>query len=158
MKHQILFSALFLLGWGITNAQSSSNSSGGSLSGTDGSASYSLGNVFYKELSGGGGSTEPGTQVPYIITSTLGVNQSFIRLEMAVYPNPITDYLYLKIDFKDTGKYTSDLYDTKGSLLQTKDLKIEKTEIPMSSLPPGVYFLSVRENRKIIKTFKIIKK
>lgn len=158
MKHQFFLTSFALFGLVIVSAQSAANSGGGTLSDAGGSAGYSFGNVFYKELSGSGGSTAPGTQAPYVITSTLGADQTFINLEMAIYPNPVTDYLFLKIDSENTNLYISELYDSKGSLLQAKKINGRKTDIIMSTYPSGVYFLSVKDNRKILKTFKIVKK
>lgn len=158
MKHQFLMTGFAMFSFIVLSAQSSANSAGGTLANTGGIADYSFGNVFYKEISGSGGSTVPGTQAPFVITSTLGVEESFINLEMAIYPNPVTDYLFLKIDSDNTNHYISELYDSKGSLLQAKKINAKKTDILMSAYPSGVYFLSVKENRKTFKTFKIIKK
>lgn len=140
------------------HAQKTANSSGGNLSGTGGNAAQSLGNVFYREITGNTGSAIPGTQVPYVITSTLGTAQGSVSLEPAAYPNPVTDVLHLRIDSPSTVPYTYELYDAKGSLLQAKDTAGEVTAVNMSAYPSGVYGLSVRKNRQIIKTFRIIKK
>lgn len=158
MKTKMTIQAFLLMATVSSYAQSSENTAGGNLNGTGGSAVYALGNVFYEELSGLGGSSSPGTTDSFVITPTLGINQSFVRLEMAIYPNPVTDYLHLKIDSNNPADYYYELFDSKGSRLQAQSTKEQDSKVSMSNYQAGIYLLSVKHNQKTIKTFKIIKK
>ena len=159
MKYRFLLTGFPLFSFIILNAQSSPNSAGGTLSGNSGNAGYAVGNVFYKELLGTGGSAVPGTQSPFVITSTLGTeNSDSIKLEMAVFPNPTTEYLHLQIGLEDANHFKYEIYDARGAILSEKNINTKTTNIAMSNYPSGIYFLSVKGKQKIIKTFKIIKK
>ncbi|SFI42224.1 T9SS type A sorting domain-containing protein [Halpernia frigidisoli] len=158
MKKKILLLLFPVMGICAINAQTSEITAGGNLTGSGGSASYAFGNVFYQPQSGSGGSTISGTQIPFEITSTLGIENDFINLQMSVFPNPVTDKLNLKIDAKNLQNYSYELFDAKGSKIQSKKTLSADSSVEMSSYPAGLYIFSVKENGTIIKTYKIIKK
>ena len=158
MKIKSLLSLFPILGIGLCHAQSATIASGGNATGSSGNVSYAIGNVFYQEISGSGGFASQGTQVFYEITSTLGVDQQNIDLQMSVFPNPVTDRLNLKIANKKIQNFSFELYDAKGSKIQNKKVFDQNTSIDMSGYPAGLYIFSVKDTDTVIKTFKIIKK
>ena len=95
MKKTIPF--LMLLCLPKLMAQQASVSSGGNASGTNGSSSYSVGQVAYTNQIGTTGSVNQGVQQPIEIF-TLG-NDEFpeIKLVMTLYPNPTTTWVNLLI-------------------------------------------------------------
>ena len=165
MRHKRLhISTVLLLALGFSGlqAQTAIVATGGNASGSGGSMSYSVGQVFYTTATGTNGSVAQGVQQPFEISVETGVEKTSINLTASVYPNPTTNYLTLEVkDFELTALHYQ-LYDLQGKLLQTKKISEAKTKIVMSNLLPAIYFVKIVETRhalsvKEIKTFKIIK-
>ena len=97
MNKKTLLFTLFIGSMGLLSAQSSTISTGGTLTGS-GKADYSIGIPLYSPASGTGGTASSGNQQVYEISSTLGTDIQYIQLEMSVYPNPTTDIINLKIE------------------------------------------------------------
>ena len=152
---------VFLLGIGLTvnlQAQEAIPATGGNASGSGGSVSYTIGQVFYTTNTGTNGSMAEGVQQPYEISVVVGIEQAEgINLICTVYPNPATDLLTLEVEIPDNANLFFQLYDMMGKLLVSKKLIDIKTIIPMANLAPATYFLKVTDNQKVVKTFKIIK-
>ena len=160
MRHKRLhISTVLLLALGFSGlqAQTAIVATGGNASGSGGSMSYSVGQVFYTTATGTSGSVAQGVQQPFEISVETGVEKTGISLTASVYPNPTTNYLTLEVkDFELTALHYQ-LYDLQGKLLQTKKITEAKTKIAMSNLLPAIYFVKVIQAKKEVKTFKIIK-
>ena len=152
-----LLTALLTISYFFTNAQQSINASGGNASGSNGSVSYSVGQVFYESALGSNGSILQGVQHPFeiFILGTDAFSNSI--LQASVYPNPTTAYANLKITNYPMEYLEFHLYDILGKLIISEKILHEETSISMMSLPTGTYLLQVAENNKTLKTFKIIK-
>jgi len=152
---------LFCIGLTGLQAQETIPASGGNALGTGGSVSYSVGQVVYTINSGTNGSVAQGVQQPFEISVVTAIEQAKdITLQCSAYPNPVTDFLTLKIgaSFALTIKSLSyQLFDVTGKLLESKKLLGYETSIAMSNLVPATYFLIIKQNNEEIKTFKIIK-
>jgi hypothetical protein len=157
MKHKktITSIAFLLLGLGGLYAQESPTTAGGEATGTGGTASYSVGQVVYTTATGTNGSVAQGVQQPYEISTTVGIKETAITLELSVYPNPTTDYLTLKVE--DNTELNYQLYDLQGKVIENKKVTANSTTIKMEALPKAIYFLNATKNNRIVKTFKIIK-
>jgi len=145
----------FLFGIGVIHAQESTVTSGGEATGTGGEASYSVGQVVYTTNTGNNGSVAQGVQQPYEISTTVGVNETTINLELSVYPNPTTNYLTLKVE--DNTQLSYKLYDLNGEVLKSNAVNSVSSQISLEELPSAIYFLNVIKDNQIIKAFKIIK-
>ena len=156
MNKKTLLFTLFIGSMGLLSAQSSTISTGGTLTGS-GKADYSIGIPLYSPASGIGGTASSGNQQVYEISSTLGTDIHYIQLEMSVYPNPTADIINLKIEQLEKG-YEYTFYNATGNLLKKQNIREKTTQIDASTLPKGIYLLSVKKDNQIIKTFKIIKK
>lgn len=163
----ILFLSLLLAGPALTCMQAqqvhaSVNASGGDASGTGGSVSYSVGQVFYTTASGTNASVSEGVQQPYEISVFTGLkDNAAIDLLYAVYPNPTSGKLTLKLyasTIPDIKSMIYQLYDVNGKMIRSDQLKEKETSIEMSDLTSSAYYLRIIKNKKVIKTFKIIKK
>ena len=154
-KKAMTIITFLLLGIGVTNAQETVTTTGGEASGTGGTASYSVGQVVYTSATGTNGSVAQGVQQPYEISTTVGIKETSINLELSVYPNPTTDYLTLKVADFETLNFQ--LIDIQGRIIENKKVTASNTTIKMEALPKAVYFLNVTKNNRIIKTFKIVK-
>ncbi len=140
-------------------AQEANITSAGNASGSEGTVSYSVGQVFYTTNSGTNGSVSSGVQQPFEISVIIGVSEMVgINLICSAYPNPTTDFLTLKIENFDNSNLSFQLIDINGNLLENKKIIVSETSIIMSNLVPAIYFLNVIENGKVLKIFKIIKK
>lgn len=141
-------------------AQKTTLSTGGNNSGTGGTVSYSVGQLVYYSQSGTTGSVNQGVQQPFEI-SIVGVadDLSETRIIYSVYPNPATNCIYLKTENKngESDAVYFELTDNTGKVLAENKLIATEERIDMQSYANAIYFLSVRKNNKLIKTFKIIK-
>jgi len=156
-KVKLLISFLFL-GFGSLFAQETIPATGGDASGSGGSVSYTVGQINYTTNSDGNGSVAQGIQQPFEIQIVLGVEVETIQLELAVYPNPTTDFLNLSIQNFGNNEMSYQLYDLLGKTIESKNIQSSSTRIQMNHLQTAAYFLRVSENNKIIKIFKIIKR
>lgn len=160
-QHRLILFTIFALGLVQTTglqAQEAIPASGSIASGSGGSVSYTIGQVFFNTGTGINGSVAEGVQQPYEILVMVGIEEADgINLICRAFPNPVTDHLILEVEFLDYGKYFFKLYDMLGRLLVTQNLTDIRTTIPMQNLPPATYFLNVTVNQKVVKTFKIIK-
>jgi len=158
IKKQILIMCNLLLTVVFTQAQNSTNSSGGEALGSGGSLSYSVGQVVYRTHSGLGGSIANGVQQTYEIFITTGIEYNQISLvQISVYPNPVTNLLKLSIEMERSEELSFQLFDVQGKLLQRKRITDLETQINMSDYVSSIYFIKVYLKDKSIKEFKIIK-
>ncbi|MCQ2960351.1 MAG: T9SS type A sorting domain-containing protein [Bacteroidales bacterium] len=72
-----------------------------------------------------------------------------------IFPNPIMEYLIIKLDSSITGKYVVNSID--GSIVKTGHIGDGENIISFSSLKKGVYIISIFQNGNIIKKQKILK-
>jgi len=161
MKHKKpKLSAVLLLGLASAGlyAQEAIPASGGNASGSGGSVSYSIGQVVYITNSGTNGSAAQGVQQPYEISVVTGlIEANAINLICSAYPNPVSQYVRLKIENYKTKNLTYQLYDDSGKLLENRKVVGNETTIDMSNLVIATYILKVSERNKTVKIFKIIK-
>jgi hypothetical protein len=139
------------------HAQESPTAAGGEATGTGGTASYSVGQVVYTTATGINGSVAQGMQQPFEISTTVGINETSINLEVNVYPNPTTNYLSLKVESEKLETLTYQLIELQGKVLESKKITTTTSTIEMEELPKAIYFLKVTKDNQLIKTFKVIK-
>ena len=160
MRHKkVMMSTVVLLVLGLLSlhAQQTTPASGGNSTGTGGSASYSVGQVAYTTLSSASGTITQGVQQPYEIFEVTGLKEVGINLGFSVYPNPTAGSLHLKIENYDIKNLKYHIYDINGTLVQSKKVDENETQVSLEKFVPGVYFMKVTDNNKDVKTFKIIK-
>lgn len=145
----------------ITNSYSQDSIvvSGGTATGSGGTSNYSIGQIAYTAVPGSEAYILQGVQQPYEII-TLGTDEfTEINLLITAFPNPTIDILNLVIVNDKWQDLSCTLADISGKTV-SKNLKIAspETSISMQGLNQGIYFLTVNNSNKTIKTFKIIKK
>lgn len=157
MKHKKQMTCLvfLLLGLGRIHGQESPTSAGGEASGPSGVISYSIGQPMNSSISGDGGTVTYGVQQAYEISTTLGIDDETINLELSVYPNPTANYLTLKVD--ETDELIYQLYNLQGKVIKNEIVNNNSTNIDLQGQPSATYFLAVLKNKQIVKTFKIVK-
>jgi hypothetical protein len=153
----ILLLTAGLLWGGFTQAQESTNASGGDVIGSGGSVAYSIGQVVYTTNTGGSGSVAQGVQHAYEIF-TVGIKETELNISLTAFPNPTTENLTLQISDYNNAKLSYQLFDMKGKQLGNGQIVAHQTQINMNGLPSATYFLNVvnQENKKF-QSFKIIK-
>jgi hypothetical protein len=134
MQHKkVNLCVLVLIGIGLTElkAQVAIPATGGNISGIGGSVDYSIGQVVNTAITGANGFVMQGVQQPFEISVLTGTEEAIgINLVCSAYPNPITDFLILKIDNGNNinlSTLTFSLYDINGKLLESK--KTEGNEV-----------------------------
>ena len=155
-RFKFLTTTVCMLCVGMVQAQHAVNATGGSASGPNGSASYSIGQVVYTTNASGSGSVAQGVQHAYEIFPV--ANNNVYNLTANVYPNPTTDMLVLQLGNYTQGSYSYVLHDSRGKLVLSGSIQSQQTVIDTKLLPTAAYFLSIINNKKEkIETFKIIK-
>lgn len=155
-KTSIILLIVVLLSAGSAQAQQSINTSGGIATGSEGSASYSIGQIVYLTFASQEGSVAEGVQQPFEIWAVTTVEEE-VGISLTVYPNPTKNFLTLSfIEYELTGiDYL--IFDLNGRVLLRSKINDPQTNIDMGGLVPAVYFLRVMKHNKELKTFKIIK-
>lgn len=148
-----------ILSFYTIQAQETISATGGNSFGSGGSASYTVGQVFYQTYSGTNGLVAEGVQQAYDILEVSAIKESkgINNLSLLVYPNPVTDYITLSINQFEISNLLYQLYDMNGKIIQNEKITENDTRIVMINLAPATYFLKVTEVNKEVKIFKIIK-
>lgn len=161
MQHrQLLLHVILLLIIGVTglHAQEAISAAGGDATGSGGSVSYTIGQLGYTSNTGIDGSVAEGVQQPFEISTISGIEEARgINLNCLAYPNPTTEFLFLKVDNYNKENLWYKVYDITGRLLENKKIVDNETTIDMIDFLPATYFLKVLDNDKVVKTFKIVK-
>jgi hypothetical protein len=148
----------FILFGSAAKAQESVNSAGGQATGSGGTASYSIGQVFYSGQSGSTGSLAEGVQHPFEIF-VVGNEKTVEGLILSVYPNPAAETLVLQASRVEDRNRTWQLRDVQGRLLREEEITAVQTRLDMKGLPVASYFLHVLgPKNQTIQIFKILKK
>ena len=144
-------------------AQDAIPATGGNATGSGGTVSFSVGQVFYISVTGTGGSVLHGVQQPFEISVVTELEEGKgISLLCSVYPNPATSYLIVHFEGGVKSQYTAYLFDMNGKLLTSQDIEDSETRIDVSKLAIATYFLKITQTKNSfaqteIKSFKIIK-
>ncbi len=143
-------------------AQSAIVSVGGDAQSATGSVSYTVGQIAVKSVANSSGSifVAEGVQQPYEI-QTVGVDDyPQIVLDAVVYPNPTENLAQLKLNGFEipTSGLQAHLFDGAGRLLQLLTVTDELTAFQIGQYATGTYYLELRDGKRTLKTFKIVRK
>ena len=162
MEKRLLLSGLILLfSMGLV-AQSVIVPVGGDAQSNSGSVSYTVGQIAVQTANSDNASISvlEGVQQPYEIL-TVGVDYyPQITLNAVVYPNPTENLVQLTInDFEiPVGGLTAILHDGNGKLLQTINVSENHTSLQIGRYATGTYYLELRDGKRLLKTFKVVRK
>lgn len=151
MKRRLILLMAFVA---LIGAKADAQTAVATAGGEAGTVSYTVGQTFVDVAVSDKGSLTPGVQQAYEITIIDGVDDRQVTLEAAVYPNPVTDRLVLRVDDTDL-RYS--LTDVNGRAIAADNIIDVQTSIEMGNLAHGVYFLRVDNGKNMVKTFKIVK-
>lgn len=159
IKHKRLVFTVLISG--ITSpmlSQSACLTAGGDASSADGSISFSIGQIDYMASNTANGSVNQGVQQPYEFFEIIGVSEIGNSTNFSVYPNPASHNVMVNVN-SDFGDLNLELYDAVGKLISTQKIYSIQTNLSLSELANGIYFLRLRNNQgvengsvKLIKT------
>lgn len=156
MKYPLIL--FVLLGFGRMQAQEVMSASGGNLSGSAGSVSFTVGQINYITYTGPTGTVNEGVQHPYEIFVVTGINEyPETEVLLDLYPNPSAEFVILKLKNQDPESLTYELWNSNGIMVMKNQVVQEETVLDLEELSPAVYYLQIFNNATIVKTFKIIK-
>jgi len=144
------------------NAQSVIVPVGGDAQNSNGSVSYTVGQIAVETVNNGSGSISvaEGVQQPYEI-QTVGVNQyPQIALNAKIFPNPTENLVQLELNGFEipSSGLQAYLYDANGKLLQTVRVTDDITDFQIGHFATGNYLLELKSGNRSLKTFKVIRK
>jgi len=135
---------------------------GGDAQGSGGSVSYTVGQVVTQTAANSNGSISvaEGVQQPYEIQAVGVNNYPQISLKASVYPNPTENMAQLELNGFELpdGGLQANLYDSKGKLLQRIRVTSDVTEFQIGQYATGTYYLELRHDKQLLKTFKVVRK
>lgn len=153
MKKQIfLFISCALFSLSLA-AQSDIVTTGGDIQGASGSISYSVGQMAVQSTA----TITEGVQQPYEIVAVGVDNYPHITLNAMVYPNPTTDKVTLSVGSNNHSPLRATLFNANGQHIQTVNVTSVQTDIDMTGVAAGTYYLRVTDGQTTLKTFKVVK-
>ena len=104
------------------------------------------------------GISTPMSGAPYCVTFTINTASNIAGIdlkEVNIYPNPVSDYLKIE----NLGESTDiSIYRTTGQLVLTVSPAMGSTEIDMSNLSAGIYFVKMQNgNNSLTKKIQVIR-
>ena len=152
MKYMHLF---FLTSVSIYSfGQQSVNTTGGDIQSSQGSVSYSIGQVATNYIENGSNHNE-GVQQPYEFFQVLSVESFNQKSFIEIYPNPTEGIFYLKSE--ELLDAAIEILDASGRLVWSTQLKnVQTSQIDLSSFANGVYSIKITETNSY-QVIKIIK-
>jgi hypothetical protein len=155
--YSLLFILVLVLITNINaNAQQVVSSAGNMLQNSSGSLSFTIGELVIDTRSSSGKTLTQGFHQPKITITAIN-ELADLKLTIAAYPNPTSDWVKLTIEKSTTKNMEYALYDLNGKLLVSKMMNSGEVEILLTPYLPSTYFLKVKLDGKEVKTFKIIK-
>ena len=139
----------------------------GEATGSGGSVSYSVGQVFYTTYLSPDlfftdditrvGSVSQGVQQPFELQTLSNPALTTVKLTAVTYPNPTKDFIILKISDSALNNLRYTLIDVNGRAIASEAIATSSTQIQMKHLAIDVYVLKVSQHNKSLKSFKIFK-
>lgn len=120
---------------------------------------WTVGEVAVTDIQNSSNIVTQGFHQPVFIISNVSNLPNQIG-QINIFPNPTTNWIELKHDFKQDTKLTIQMFNQKGVLVWENNFQgaslFEKIE--MSDLPAGNYFLTLKKvNTNLMQSYKIQK-
>lgn len=162
MKKITTLIAFLLCFVGAAFAQSAIIPLGGDAQSNSGSVSYTVGQIAVESAANSNGSVTfvEGVQQPYEI-QTVGIDEyPQIALNAVVYPNPTENLAQLRLNGFEipADGLRAILYDGNGKQLQSLMVTDDLTAFQIGQYATGTYYLELRDGKRVLKTFKVIRK
>lgn len=153
----LLLIGLVATNWGYSQSVSPEviSSGGDHFTTANAQVSWTLGEVVTETVAAGSSQVTQGFhQTNLTITALDDVDQNFT---VKIYPNPTTNLV--TVEFPETPDvYQLDLTDANGRSLSSKKEVIHRSELDMSRLAAGIYFLRIlTADQETLQTYQITK-
>lgn len=130
------------------------SNSGGYYSNTSASLSWSLGEIAIETIGNASTTLTQGFQQYFDITTVINALEN--NYEISVYPNPFTDYFFVKAVSSET--FYISIIELSGKTLIEPVKCTGTNRVDISSYPAGVYLLIISDsNNAKTQSFRIIK-
>ncbi len=100
----------------------------------------------------------PDTDSVFLHLNTGIINPEAQPVQFAVYPNPASDHLFFKAEFRKTTTLELEFLDVQGRIIMNRHLSGDKAYhelINLNTFSPGVYILKV-SNADFVRATRII--
>lgn len=97
-----------------------------------------------------------GNVLPFDNLNPTKEETAFEYIWVKLYPNPTVNYLQIDIR-NQTGLAYLYLYDVSGKMMINQAIYGEHNEVDVSSLAPGVYYYTLRDDKGVLKTGSLMK-
>ncbi|MEQ9165344.1 MAG: T9SS type A sorting domain-containing protein [Fulvivirga sp.] len=155
-KNKILFLLTFSI-YGSVHAQNSISSTGGSIESDTGNVSYSIGQVFFSNISDDNVSLYEGViQIEELYKEVVGFEE-YTELSLSAFPNPTARRIIINWEESYIESINYYLINENGQAVMKGVLDSINNQIDMSNLPPSVYYLSILNGKNQYQNFKIVK-
>ncbi len=156
MKHYFTVTATFLFFILSSQAQQNTVSSGGDFNNSNGSVSFSIGQIDYINIANTSGNINQGVQQTYQILDN-SINESEFDFYITFGPNPFIDILNVLADFSKMQDVEGYVNDQNGKIVKERQKLASDNTFDLSNLSTGSYFLIIENQQKLIKSYNIIK-
>lgn len=130
---------------------------GGDASTSEGSVSYSVGQLDYTSIATDNGSMDQGVQHSFEMLTVRVIDMEFFQ-QISVFPNPNTGEFSILMSDDTNENICYQLYNNHGKTLRSGTLLSNQTPVDMSELPAATYFLYVLDaDNQLTKLFRILK-
>ncbi len=143
------------------NHQEVVSSGGGFYENENFSFSSTIGEVFVETYSNDNYILTQGFQQTKL--TIVGIEEiSNLNYSITAFPNPVNDYITITINGENSSNNNQEtmhymVYDINGKVVDNQQFSGKSAEISFTTLLPSTYFIKIFENKKEIKTFKVIK-
>ena len=153
MKYFIL-SCMFLFSMTNIYSQSSFVTSGGNSESLNSlNVDYSIGQIFYQNVSSNINYKEGVLQSFYVDGDVI----EFDFISLKAYPNPTTNRVFISLGIDDIGALSYSVSSVAGAYITEGIINSNPYPLDVSTLANGVYFVHIFKQEKLNKTIKIIK-
>lgn len=138
------------------SGQVSVNSSGGEAIGSNGSVSFSVGQVDYINFSSAQNMMSEGVQQP-IELYTVKIEELQEKVYLTLYPNPTTQNLWLQFDGAVHNRKKIEVYSISGQKVKSLEIDESKPQLDVSDLANGTYIIRVYAHGTVLFTKRFVK-
>ncbi|NLJ82554.1 MAG: T9SS type A sorting domain-containing protein [Bacteroidales bacterium] len=93
----------------------------------------------------------------HLSISTVGINEAYIGRHIQVFPNPAKEHIHIQQTSNMLYTLEISLMDISGKTILKETINDKQSTIHIAEVAKGMYFLTIKQDQKRIKTLKIIK-